>query len=454
MTHATALTAFGNEASPVDVRRARVAHRSELLREPRPGLSLHIYSDLAAVEGEWRSFERVADCTAFQTFDWLATWQRHVGEREGIRPVIAIGRFGDGDIAFLLPLGIVPDRFARRLSWLGQELCDYNAPLLARDFSERVTPERFLAAWQELQVQMRCEPLLRHDWFEFEKMPQKIGGQTNPFTYLGVTQNPSGAHLTQLGDDWEKFYNAKRSSSTRRRDRAKRKHMSQFGDVRFATATDAEDARRTLETLMDQKSRSLARKGIADIFAPPGHREFYLDLVSNPKTRHLVHVSRVEIGTDCAAANFGIIFGDCYYHVLASFVDTEVAHYGPGALHLRELMAYAIKCGLKRFDFTVGDEPYKLEWSDTDLKLCDYAATVTWRGLPARWFSTVRRRVKRFIKQTPVLWKLASHARSAIGALSNRRLPRANEHKPLVSQKSVAPAPLACVMGDMDCCGR
>jgi CelD/BcsL family acetyltransferase involved in cellulose biosynthesis len=224
-----------------------------------------------------------------------------------------------------------------------------------------------------------------------------------------------------LGDNWEEFYNAKRSSATRRHDRAKRRHMSQFGDVCFATATDAEDARQTLETLMDQKSRSLARKGIADIFAPPGHREFFLDLVSNPKARHLVHVSRVQIGTACAATNLGIIFGDCYYHVLASFVDTEVARYGPGALHLRELMAHAIRIGLKRFDFTIGDEPYKLEWSDTDLKLYDYAAAVTWRGLPARWSSTIRRRIKRLIKQTPSLWGLASQARSAIGSLSNQQ---------------------------------
>ena len=79
--------------------------------------------------------------------------------------------------------------------------------------------------------------------------------------------------------------------------------------------------------------------------------------------------------TICAAANFGIVFGDCYYHVLASYVDSEVAHYGPGALHLRELLAYAIKRGLKCFDFTIGDEPYKLDWCDTVLKLYDYTAT-------------------------------------------------------------------------------
>jgi len=444
VTRASTLTAFRNEASSIDVRPTVAARREELVREAPPNLSLRIYSDLAVIEAEWRRFEIVADCTAFQTFDWLATWHRHVGERAGVRPLIAVGRFGDGAIAFIMPLCIVSERWARRLCWLGQDLCDYNAPLLARDFSQRVTPNCFLAAWHELLAQMQCEPLLRHDWIEFEKMPQKVGAQINPFTYLGVTPNASSAHLTGLGDDWQKFYHAKRSSATRRRDRAKRRHMSEYGDIRFVTAADADDARRTLETLMEQKSRSLARKGIADIFAPPGHREFYLDLASNPKTRHLVHISRVEIGPVCAAANLGIVFGDCYYHVLASFVDTEVAHYGPGALHLRELMAHAINLGLKRFDFTIGDEPYKLDWSDIDLKLYDYTATVTWRGLPARWSSSVRRRIKRLIKRTPLLWKLASQARAALGALLHPHVSR--------PQQTALPAPtaVACVMGDMD----
>ena len=84
-----------------------------------------------------------------------------------------------------------------------------------------------------------------------------------------------------MGGDWKKFYAAKRSSATRRRDRAKRKHMSAFGAICFVTSVDADDARRTLETLMEQKSRLLARKGIADMFARPGWREFFLDIAAN-----------------------------------------------------------------------------------------------------------------------------------------------------------------------------
>ena len=415
------LTALRNAGSPADIRPAAAAPRAERIGEAPPDLTLRIHHDLAEVEAEWRRFERLADCTAFQTFDWLATWHRHVGERRRAQPAIAVGRFGDGDIAFMLPLCVMPERPARRLCWLGQEHCDYNAPLLSRDFSQRVTPARFLAAWHALQGHMQRDPLLRYDWIEFEKMPQAVGAQINPFVHLGVTPNASGAHLTNLGDDWEKFYLDKRSSATRRRDRAKRRHLSEYGEICFMTASDAADARRTLEALMQQKSRSLARKGAADIFAAPGHRDFYLDLVTNPKSRHLTHVSRVEVGKDCAAVNLGIVFGDCYYHVLASYADGELSHYGPGALHLRELMAHAIRLGLKRFDFTIGDEPYKLEWSDTYLQLYDYAAPATWRGLSAFCSSSARRRIKRFIKQTPVLWRLASRLRAAAGALRHPR---------------------------------
>jgi CelD/BcsL family acetyltransferase involved in cellulose biosynthesis/predicted ATP-grasp superfamily ATP-dependent carboligase len=450
VTRATALTAFRDAAAPADVDYPAFARRAERPREVTADLTLSIYSDLDAIEAEWRRFEEVADCTAFQTFAWLSTWHRHVGLRVGARLAIAVGRYGDGATAFILPLCVATNHSVRRLCWLGLELCDYNAPLLARDFSQRVTPDRFLIVWRELLERLRGDPLLRYDWIELEKMPQTIGGQVNPFTYLAVTPNASGAHLTQLGDNWEKFYTAKRSSATRRRDRTKRKHMSAYGDIRFLNTTDQDDARRTIETLMEQKSRSFARKGIADIFARPGRREFYLDLATNPQARHLVHVSRVEIGTTCAAANLGIVFGDCYYHLLASYDDGPLSHYGPGGLHLRELLAHAIGLGLQRFDFTIGDESYKLEWSDTHLELCDYAAAATWRGLPASWFSNARRRAKRFIKQTPWAWRLVSDARTALGSLLRPRAARPHDRGAVAARAAPVRPALACVMGDMD----
>jgi len=402
-------------ADQLNLNHAAVQRLTDLSREFAPDLSLDIYTDLDAVESEWRSFQQSAECTAFQTFEWLSAWQRNIGGRGGVVPVIVVGRFANGETAFIAPLAVETRRWTKRLCWLGQDLCDYNAPLLSRDFSLRVTSERFLAVWQELRSRLQSDPRLRHDWIEFEKMPETVGVQINPFTAIGVAPNANSAHITQLGGDWETFYSAKRSSATRRRDRTKRKHMAEMGEIHFSTVTEPADIQRTLDTLWQQKKQIFARKGIADIFAQPGYRDFFADIASHPDTRQLVHVSRVDIGTTCAAANFALTFGGCYYHVLSSYCGGQLTRYGPGTLHLRELLAHAIGTGMRLFDFTIGDENYKLEWSDLRLKLCDYSAVATWRGLPANFASIVRHRLKRFIKQTPLAWRLVSRIRSLIG---------------------------------------
>lgn len=400
------------------------ARLAKIARQFPAHLVLSIYNDLERIENEWRSFEQIADCTVFQTFEWLSTWQRNIGQHDNVIPVIVIASFPDGETAFILPLAIEQTRLTRRLCWLGQELCDYTAPLLAPDFSQRVTPDRFVAAWKELCDRLQSDAKLRFDRVELEKMPQKVGDQANPFTHLDLALNPSGAHLTRLGDDWEKYYFDKRSSETRRHDRMKQRRMSEFGEVRFVSATEPEDIRRTLELLMAQKSRVFARNGIPNIFARPGCREFFFDLAQNPQTRSLVHVSRIEIGENWAATNLGVVFGERYYHVLSSYnYDLEFSRFGPGLLHLREIMAHAIGLGLLYFDFTIGDERYKLEWSEIHLNLYDYAVAATWRGWLASAWSTARRRLKRLIKQTPPLWRLAGRIRLLLGALHRAPAP-------------------------------
>ncbi len=69
-------------------------------------LRLTVYEELTEVELDWRSFEAHADGTVFQTFDWLSTWQRHVGLCNGVRPAIIVARDADGTIQFPLRLSV------------------------------------------------------------------------------------------------------------------------------------------------------------------------------------------------------------------------------------------------------------------------------------------------------------------------------------------------------------
>jgi CelD/BcsL family acetyltransferase involved in cellulose biosynthesis len=378
---------------------------------------LTIYEDLAAVERDWRAFETQADGTVFQSFDYLATWQRYVGARNGVKPAIVVGRDGTGMMLFLLPLAIRAVGFARELTWLGSELCDYNAPLLAPAFSERFDRAQFLAMWDDIIQRLQANARLRFDFINLAKMPDKIGRQENPMRHLAVTANPSGAYLTHLSGNWETFYEAKRSSSTRRRDRTKRKRLSEFGEIKLFNPAGENDILHTLDTLMAQKTRSFARMGVGNIFARPGYAEFYRALATDPATSHLVHVSRLDVGATPAAVNLALTYRGCYYHLLASYDDGEVSRFGPGAAHLQDLLHQAIDRGFSVFDFTIGDERYKRDWCDTEIKLYDYIEAATWRGALVATPMLAAQRLKRGIKQTPVLWNAFSAGRAFIGSL-------------------------------------
>ena len=387
-----------------------------------PGLHISVSDHLAAVEAVWRRFEPDADCTVFQNFDYLELWQRHIGALQKMTPAVIVVRYGAGTLA-ILPLAVSRGGAMRRLTWLGQDLCDYLTPLLAKDFAQAVGAAKFAALWREILALLQSDPRFRHDVVELRKMPETVGGQPNPFLAFAVTRNPSSAHLTALTGDWETFYNEKRSSATRRRDRTKRKRLGEIGEVRMVTPHDDTGIRQTVETLIRQKSAALKRIGVADLFAEASVRDFYFDLATNQRTRDLVHVSRLDVGTIPASVNLGFVFRGRYHYIFASYDDGEISRFGPGAAHLRDLMAHAIAEGCREFDFTIGDERYKFEWSDTETKLFDYFAASTFRGWPLALISRTFSAAKRTIKQTPALWDAVQKLRAA--ASSMRRFPGA-----------------------------
>jgi CelD/BcsL family acetyltransferase involved in cellulose biosynthesis len=381
-------------------------------RAPHVELSLH--HDLESIEGDWRAFEQIADCTAFQTFDWLSAWQRNIGVHEGAKPSIVIGR-QDGSILFLMPFALEADGMIRKITWLGSWLSNYNGPLVASDFSRRVSPAQFVAVWADIRQLLQRH--LPHDLIDLEKMPKVFGEQANPFCALRITPHVNDAYLTALTGDWETYYAAKRSSSTRKTDRKKRKRLADHGETCFVTAIDRDGVGRTVDALIDEKRRSYAKLGVANMFERPGYRDFFLDLATGPDSARLVHVSRLEVGGAIAAANFGVTFRGRYYYILAGYADGELARFGPGAIQLMDVMRYATEHGCTLFDFTIGDEPYKREWCDIEIELCDHVAPASLRGWAAAAATVALRDVKRRIKRNPVAWAMVRKLRALTGSL-------------------------------------
>lgn len=386
----------------------------------KPEVLLSVHDDFDSLRAVWTSLERDADCTAFQTYAWLSTWFRHVGARSGVKPAIVVGRTVGGTTLFIMPIGLKRGMVGTRLVWLGDCLCDYQGPVLAKDFARHVRRDQFEALWSDIRA-----ALPHHDIVALDRLPETVGGQGNPFLALGNVQpHASNAHMTRLAPTWGEYYGAKRSSGSKKRDKQKRRKLEEFGAVELVTPQSREEIARTVDTLIAQKAATFARMGVANPFEKPGVRDFYMDLATNETG--MIHVCHLEVGGKVAAANWGVSFDGRYHYVLASYAEQEdFARRGPGMIQLMELMRYATETGHTEFDFTIGDEAYKADWCEVEIRLFDHIEAVTLRGWLALLPTVLYRRAKRFIKQTPVLWEAFTRLRAAAGAMSRPGVARA-----------------------------
>jgi CelD/BcsL family acetyltransferase involved in cellulose biosynthesis len=389
---------------------------AQVQSEALPGAHIAVHSDLDAVDSLWREFERRAIRTVFQGVDYLGAWHRQIGTQEQSRPAIVVIESRSG-VQAILPLAVEGRGPVRRLTWFGQNLCDYLAPLMSEEFA-RITPERFRALWSEIGKVLQSDPRFRHDWVELRRMPVSVEKRPNPFTALNSVRHPSPSHFASLTADWENFYRERRTSKARKQDRSKLARLSELGEVSLFEPHEPAEIARTLETLFAQKADALQRKGIADLFELPGRREFFLDLAANPRMREIVHVSALAVGPSLAAVALGMEYRGRYSLFMVSY-DRAFAKLSPGVIHLNKLLERAIGRGLTEFDFLVGEQRLKLEWTDAEIELLDHVSATTLRGMVPALTARMLTHAKRTIKQTPWLWSAFQKLRSTVGSLRN-----------------------------------
>lgn len=391
-------------------------------RVGKPEILISVHEDIEPLKAVWQALERDGDGTPFQSYLWVSAWQRHIGTKQGVRPAIVVGWDSEGGALFILPLGVQHGFVCNKLIWLGGDITDYQGPLLAKDFAWHVSAAQFPQLWADIR-----EVLPLHHMAALSRMPERIGGQANPFMTLGgLRRHASSAHYTVLKDDWASYYNEKRSAGSKKRDKQKRRKLEELGEVAFVTPRTAEEKLATFDALAEQKSVAFARMGVANFFEKPGHLDFYRDLAADPQADGLLHLSHLRVGDTLAAASCGLSFAGRYYYVLASYDEAaETSRFSPGMTQLMELMSHATETGHAAFDFTIGDELYKEQWCEVEVPLYDHFEPDTlasWAVLGPR---IAFLRAKRFIKQTPVLWQGFTRLRAAFGSLFSAHPARA-----------------------------
>jgi len=364
---------------------ARLAHAA----------GITIFEDFAAAEPIWRNFEAQAAGTAFQSFDWLSIWHRHVGQAAGIEPAIAVVS-RQGETLLLAPFGIERKLGLRRLIWLGGKLADYKAPLLARDFSTHVSEREFPALWHQLRA-----ALPPHDLVMLEDQPVSLGTPehpiANPFAALTSDEAPDVAYVFDLPADFESFSKRYRPE-TRRADRAKWRKLTAEGEVTFRFAASPEERCEMTERVLARKAAQLAAQGISSIFTDPRHLAAWRELAMLPEDRRLLEVAELRLNGEFLSGSVGHYRNGRSTLMVHTYDPARLPKLSPGRLHLLRLIQSSIERGVGVYDLSVGYLPYKESFCDQPTEMRNLITATSPLGLPAAPALRAGQALKRFVK--------------------------------------------------------
>jgi CelD/BcsL family acetyltransferase involved in cellulose biosynthesis len=357
----------------------------------------HRFSD---AEPHWRTLARSgALATAYQRYDFLALWQRHLGEAESVTPLILVGFDAAGAPLVLLPLGVRRRGALRIAGFLGGKHANFNLGLWRRDFAGAVDRDmvaRLLAALEGMvdALVLLNQPL---DW----------EGTPNPMACWPHHPSPSMGHSGALLPDFDALMRERVSSSTRRKIRKKGENLAAAGEVTFARAMSAEEARRVLVVFFGQKIARMRMIGQPDVFDDPKLQRFFDAAatesgVGGPPP---IEVYSLSVGGTIIATFAGVADHERFSAMFNSIVPDRFQHESPGEQTLVYLVKACCERGLKTFDLGVGEARYKGLFCDRDEPLFDSFIALSPAGrfyvMAARTAAALKRR----IKHTPAVWR-------------------------------------------------
>src|SRR6476619_2834536 len=141
--------------------------------------AIDIVHDLTTAEGIWRKLEGAqTSFTPYQRFDFLSSWQRQVGEREGLVPFIVIAYDAEHRPLVLLPLTLRHAYGARCASFMGGKHSTFNMALFDRDFAASATHADLEGLISAISQRSEADVLALH------QQPLRWRDQPNPIALL------------------------------------------------------------------------------------------------------------------------------------------------------------------------------------------------------------------------------------------------------------------------------
>jgi len=295
----------------------------------------------------------------FLSVDWLSNWWKHFG---GKRKKLLLTLEEEGKIVGIAPLMLSRYKMSafgsiRKIEFMGTRQSDYSNFILNRNEKDA--------------IKSIIDYLEEHedwDWIELKEIQENETYATQPFSSLssGLDFKERVCNLCPYVTLPENFEVLKKSFSRNFRQNLNRYSKKLFRDhkVEFKRFDEAGfSVKEAMNQFIMLHQTKWHADGLPGAFADDTFREFHMDFAQAAARNRWLALSFLMVDGEPAAAQYNFDYNNKMYYYLGGFLP-RYAEYSIGNLMIMFMLEDSIKKGLKEYDMTRGDEPYKLRWTN------------------------------------------------------------------------------------------
>ena len=388
-------------------------HREPSASPLADALTARRHDTLESLEPIWRLLETRGVATAFQQFDWVRTLEERLARPKGISPfVVEVSDARSGETRMLLPFVLKKQATHSVIEYMGLNVCDISAPLIAPDY--RFPQQSGAALWAAVSAVFP-----KADLVHIDLIAPTIGGSVNPLATLpGIRKISLQSFDVAIDGDPDTIVDRLASGRMQRTLKKSERRMSERGDVRFLAARTREHLDTLMPVMIAQRRERFRALGRFDLLADPHVRSFYEQAaIASLGGRGPVRVFGLSVAGEWIATAYGLVHAGTFHLTIITMAGGSWEACSPGMAIIARFIRWARQEGMTTIGFSLGEMDYKTGFGGQAHDLYALSCPLTPRG---RLAIALRRAVLRMKERAKAHPKLFSCLRSAARSIRRR----------------------------------
>lgn len=302
-----------------------------------------------ALKSDWQALiSQSSSVTFFQTWEWLSTWWRHLGEGD---LWILVAR-EQGTVIGIMPLVISTGNRTglRRVNWLARFSDCHD--LIALPSESETCADAFL------NYIAKCTE--KWDLCDLGGLPESAALVQTKATrsLIPLVRSDYSCPVLSLPSSLEAYLGSY-SSKMRYNILRQQKQLEKAFTVEIAMVQD--NCAEYMQNLFKLHNEQWQSVGMPGMFKDSKVQNFHLDMAQQFLERGWLRLHYLRLNGELCAAIYGFQMGPTYSYYLSG-MDKRFSKYGLGSVMILHSISDAIKNGCSIYSFLKGEEPYKYFW--------------------------------------------------------------------------------------------